>query len=386
MIRTLLTTTAIAVVMSTSAYAQDANTNAPATTETAPAATDSMAPAAGSTDANASTNTDASAGASTSTDAAASDNNAMDANAQASQSWDMSAGYTRVDSDSLVSKMMGMPVYSSAGDDAEEIGTINDLVLGENGEINAVVIGVGGFLGIGEKNVAVDFGSLEFTIAADNTERWVLPTTADALNAAPEFTWEDDEPADNMAPAADGGAMAPAAPAADNAMAPAADPNAAPADANAAPVDPNAAPADPAAAPDANAAPAADDSAAMAPADQDDNGMQREGYNTIEVDALTAENLTGATVIGPDGEDIAEVGDILLTQDGKIDAMLIDFGGFLGIGQKRVAVALDNIEFAANEDGDIVVYTNFTKEQLEAQPEYNEDTYANEPNQRLTAQ
>ena len=82
-----------------------------------------------------------------------------------------------------------------------------------------MIIGVGGFLGIGEKAVAVDFQSLEFTLAADNTERWVLPTTADALTAAPDFVWEEDEPADVTTD--------PAAPA--DPMAPAADPAAAPA-------------------------------------------------------------------------------------------------------------------------------------------------------------
>jgi hypothetical protein len=169
--------------------------------------------------------------------------------------------------------------------------------------------------------------------------------------------------------ATDGGAMAPADPAAGGAMAPA-DPAMAPADPAAggamAPADPAAAPADNAMAPAAGT-----DGAAM--------GMPREGFNTVEVDALTAENLTGATVVGPDGEDIAQVGDILLTQDGQIDAMLIDFGGFLGIGQKRVAVGMDNLEFAANENGDLLIYSDFTQEQLEAAPEYDEAAYTNDP-------
>lgn len=133
----------------------------------------------------------------------------------------MSAGYVAADTDNLGTRLIGQPVYSSAGDDAEEIGTINDLVFSAEGNITAVVIGVGGFLGIGEKNVAVDFQTLEFTLAADNTERWVVPTTADALTAAPDFVWAEDEPvdgaADAMAPAAPD-AMAPAAP---DAMAPA---------------------------------------------------------------------------------------------------------------------------------------------------------------------
>ena len=128
----------------------------------------------------------------------------------------------------------------------------------------------------------------------------------------------------------------------------------------------------------------------MAPAVTTDNTVAapgaivpREGYATIERQALTTDNLTGATVIGPNDEDIAEVGDILLDQSGQIEAMLIDFGGFLGMGQKRVAVGLDNIDFASNENGDIVVYTDFTREQLEAAPEYNEETYATDPAMRV---
>lgn len=323
MIRTLLTTTAIAVLMGTSAFAQ-------ATTTPAPAAGQAV-------EAPAVTGTDVDTGAAQTTDI--------------NEPWDMSAGYVAADTDNLGSRLIGQPVYSSTGDDAEEIGTISDIVFSAEGEITAVVIGVGGFLGIGEKSVAVDFGSLEFTLAADNTERWVLPTTADALTNAPDFVWAEDEPVDG---AATGDAMAPA---------------------------PGAA---------VTPAPSGDAMAPVAPAVTTDNNamapgaaMPREGYATIERDALTADNLTGATVIGPNDEDIAEVGDILFDQSGQIEAMLIDFGGFLGMGQKRVAVGLDNIDFASNENGDIVVYTDFTREQLEAAPEYNEETYATDPAMRV---
>lgn len=336
MIRTLLATTAVAALMTAGAIAQDAAPAAPM----APASTDAV------------TGTDVDTGAMQTTDI--------------NEPWDMSAGYVAVDSDNLGSTLIGMPVYSTAGDDAEEIGNVTDIVFSENGDITAVVIGVGGFLGIGEKAVAVDFSALEFTLAADNTERWVLPTTAEALNAAPDFVWAEDEPVDTN------DAMAPADPAMAPAMTPA-EPAMPPADPAMAPADPAMAPADPA------MAPAAPVDGAVAPM-----GMEREGFAPIEYEAITADNLTGATVIGPNGDDIAEVGDILLTADGQIDAMMVDFGGFLGLGQKRVAVGLDNLEFAANENGDLVIYTDFTREQLEAQPEYNEDTYATDPTQRAT--
>lgn len=125
------------------------------------------------------------------------------------QPWDMAKGYVAVDSDNLASELIDQTVYSSTGDDAEDIGKVSDLIFSEDGRIAGVVIGVGGFLGIGEKSVAVPFSMLEFTVAADNTERWVVPTTADALTAAPDFVWAKDEPADAAAPA-NGDAMAPA--------------------------------------------------------------------------------------------------------------------------------------------------------------------------------
>lgn len=225
MIRTLLATTAVAALLATGAIAQDAaapaaDPAAPATTE-APA-TDAMAPA---TDAAAPAADAAAPAAGTDAAAPAPVESGAIEETDVNEPWDMSAGYTAADTDNLGSRLIGQPVYSSAGDDAEEIGNIDDLVFDESGQITAVVIGVGGFLGIGEKAVAVDFQSLEFTLAADNTERWVVATTADALTAAPDFVWEEDEPAD-----AGADAMAPA----DPAMAPA-DPAAAPADPAAAP-------------------------------------------------------------------------------------------------------------------------------------------------------
>jgi len=57
------------------------------------------------------------------------------------------------------SKFMGVDIY---GANNEKIGDVNDLILDHEGNIQAVVIGVGGFLGIGEKDVAVPFKSVEW--------------------------------------------------------------------------------------------------------------------------------------------------------------------------------------------------------------------------------
>jgi PRC-barrel domain protein len=104
------------------------------------------------------------------------------------------SGYTQVDSDRLATKIIGSPVYDGTGTDANNLGKITDLVLADNGQVAAVVLGVGGFLGLGEKQVAVDYAALKWTVAADNTERFVLQTTKDELTNAPDFKTVDDQP------------------------------------------------------------------------------------------------------------------------------------------------------------------------------------------------
>jgi len=104
-----------------------------------------------------------------------------------------------VDTDRLASKIIGSPVYDGTAADANNLGNIKDLVVDENGNVAAVVLGVGGFLGLGEKQVAVDYSALQWTIAADNTERFVLQTTKDELTRAPDFKTVDDQPAQSSA-------------------------------------------------------------------------------------------------------------------------------------------------------------------------------------------
>ena len=88
--------------------------------------------------------------------------------------------------------LTGNQVKSSVEDD-EDIGTITDLVIDEDGQINAVVVGVGGFLGMGEKNVAIEWDSLELT-KDDDGEDYVITVNAsqDALESAEEYNRDGD--------------------------------------------------------------------------------------------------------------------------------------------------------------------------------------------------
>lgn len=90
----------------------------------------------------------------------------------------------------LASGLIGATVRGSAN---ETIGEIDDVILDRDGRAQAVVIGVGGFLGIGEKDVAVPFMALEANHDAKNPNKLTMriASTKEALKAAPEFVKAD---------------------------------------------------------------------------------------------------------------------------------------------------------------------------------------------------
>ena len=117
--------------------------------------------------------------------------------------------------ETLASTLIGSPIENGAG---EALGDINDLVMSEDGQVKLVVIGVGGFLGIGEKNVAVAFDSIEKLTDADGNPILLFEASSEELDAAPAFVTirelqlqqEAEQPA---APAPVPDPMAPAPPA-----------------------------------------------------------------------------------------------------------------------------------------------------------------------------
>lgn len=71
-----------------------------------------------------------------------------------------SASNVSVLGDWRTSKVVGLTVYNNQN---EKVGSINDLLMDKSGKIKAVVLGVGGFLGVGEHLVAVSFDKLKFS-------------------------------------------------------------------------------------------------------------------------------------------------------------------------------------------------------------------------------
>jgi sporulation protein YlmC with PRC-barrel domain len=86
-----------------------------------------------------------------------------------------------------VSRIIGVNVRNNLN---ETVGEVEDLIMDRQGDVKAAIISVGGFLGIGERWVAVNYDSLNM-MPEGNNWRVVLNTTRDQMKTAPEFKYED---------------------------------------------------------------------------------------------------------------------------------------------------------------------------------------------------
>jgi sporulation protein YlmC with PRC-barrel domain len=76
-----------------------------------------------------------------------------------------------------------------------KIGWIADVLVEQDGRVGALIIGLGGILGIGEKDVAVSFDSVKAAIKSNNKIHLTTNSTADELKAAPSFAYRHDRTA-----------------------------------------------------------------------------------------------------------------------------------------------------------------------------------------------
>ena len=97
--------------------------------------------------------------------------------------------------------------------------------------------------------------------------------------------------------------------------------------------------------------------------------VEREGYTLAQAGEFEVESLTGSNLYGVNDEDIGEIGDLILSTDGQIDGVLVEIGGFLGLGEREVQIPYDRLSILTSETGDIRAYIDATQEEIESMPE-----------------
>ncbi len=206
----------------------------------------------------------------------------------------------------------GVSLSRADMEEMDNIGQINEILLSHDGAVRALVIGVGGFLGMGEQDVAVTMDQV--TITFDQEDRSlmyvVVNTSTEMLEQSPRY--------DRTAMSADGTTMT------------------------------------------------ADRRTALSrPA------MAREGYSQVEATQVSTALLVGQSVYDVSDTSVGTVADLILDNDGEVTNVIIDFGGFLGIGSSQVSLGYDELTILASaERDDVRVYVDATKEQIQNLPQH----------------
>jgi sporulation protein YlmC with PRC-barrel domain len=87
------------------------------------------------------------------------------------------------------------------------------------------------------------------------------------------------------------------------------------------------------------------------------------------IPGMRASEIIGASVNTPDGTNIGEISEVIVQSNGSINGIVVDVGGFLGLGEKPVLLGWNDLNFAGNDDN-VVASTALSKEQLESLPAY----------------
>ena len=110
--------------------------------------------------------------------------------------------------------------------------------------------------------------------------------------------------------------------------------------------------------------------AAAPPAPQNDEDTKEEKTSVpaTVVDGEQLESVLGIEALSSTGDDMGRIVDIIVDRTGQIRAAIIDFGGFLGVGSRKIAVDWRSLHFDPKKAGAVVV--NLTKDQLRVTPVY----------------
>jgi len=94
--------------------------------------------------------------------------------------------------------------------------------------------------------------------------------------------------------------------------------------------------------------------------------------SAVVLDTRDAQAILGKSVRSVDGEDMGRLVDVVVDRNGQPRAAVIDFGGFLGVGSRKIAVDWTVLKFLRDDGKQNVITVELTKDQVKAAPEFKE--------------
>jgi sporulation protein YlmC with PRC-barrel domain len=200
-------------------------------------------------------------------------------------------------------------------DNWESVGEIGDVIITKEGKIDSVIVDAGGFLGMGEKHVGTSLDELKFVASEGENQngaffivftgdRSVLEeregTDRDALRETGYSFWSDDRSMDD---ARDGNMNT------------------------------------------------GDETSQQSGTDASGQDGSQVALSAEQRDALSAEDLQGLAVYGNTDERIGEISELIMSDGGEISQVVVDVGGFLGLGEKPVALPFEEISLRYDGEG-----------------------------------
>ena len=214
--------------------------------------------------------------------------------------------------------VLSVDAIAQADTEWENAGEISDLIISLNGDAEAVLVDFGGFLGIGEKTVAISMANLVMVPDSNSPDDYfiVFHGNKAELEGAPAFN------PDMVFEAVASDPMPSETTMTDQTM---------------------------------NA----------------QSGTSMADDPALDVTAMSEADLLGKRVIGPNNEDLGEISAVAIGAEGAITAAVVDVGGFLGIGEKPVALGANELTIVRNAGGTVDHFqVSMTQDQLEALPTY----------------
>jgi sporulation protein YlmC with PRC-barrel domain len=207
-----------------------------------------------------------------------------------------------------VGKLLGRNIQNAQN---ETIGEIESIYVDKEGRVAGVIVGVGGFLGMGEREVRIAWSDLAIS---QNGEKVTVNMTKDQLKVLPEYRYPDRRWRGQVF----------------------------------------------------------SERGPWTPERSRDMAARPDWGNFNAKGHLSSSAIVGATVRNQDREIVGEVEEIYIDNNGAIKEVIVSVGGFLGIGEKNVAVKWSDVQFAREGD-DVVVKSTWTKDTLKTMPDYKRD-------------